>query len=209
MDAKEKLLVDGLSRRIIGRTFHERDVLALLILLREHAPTGSPLRELADFIAHREKDRGSLQKYVRHVVAYGEALADGSVAHLKIDPVYTASGFRDSLNTVLDSFSIARLSTESADDVLACTMSLLQDVRVIHEKREIGRLRLVRFDKDLWLCASVKMQPKEVQVVFPALIVPNRYCALGNAQNIEFGGLVEARCTKGGLRLFIDGWQAA
>ena len=67
MDAKEKVLVADLYKRIATRTFHERDVLALLILLREHAPKGSPVGELSDFVAHREKDRGSLKTYVHRI----------------------------------------------------------------------------------------------------------------------------------------------
>ena len=54
MDSKEKHLVDELCRRCTQQIFHERDVLALLILLRGHSAAESPVRELADFIAHRE-----------------------------------------------------------------------------------------------------------------------------------------------------------
>jgi hypothetical protein len=57
MDAKEASLVADLHERVVNRLFHERDVLALLILLRDHAPKASPVRQLSDFIAHREKDR--------------------------------------------------------------------------------------------------------------------------------------------------------
>jgi hypothetical protein len=71
MDSKERLLVDELCRRITQQIFHERDVLALLILLRGHSAAKAPVRELADFIAHREKDLRALQKYVQHVVADG------------------------------------------------------------------------------------------------------------------------------------------
>lgn len=205
MDSKERFLVDELCRRVTQRIFHERDVLALLILLRGHSAAESPVRELADFIAHREKDRGALKKYVQHVVAYGQALANGTAGQLKIDPVFTAAAFRDSLNSVLAGLSIPVFPNGLADDVLACAMSLLQDVRIFHEKREIGRLGLARLAGDLWLCGSVIMQPKGVQVVFPALIVPNRYCAAGNAERLGFSGLVEARSTKGKLRLYAGG----
>jgi hypothetical protein len=209
MDAKEKFLVDELCRRIRDQIFHERDVLALLILLRGHSAAGSPVRELADFIAHREKDRGALQKYVQRVVAYGQALANGTAGQLKIDPVFTAAAFRVSLNSVLAGLSIPVFPNERTDDVLACTMSLLQDVRLIHEKKEIGRLGLARLAGDLWLRGSVIMQPKGVQVVFPVLIVSNRCCAPGDAEHMWFSGLVEARCTKGKLRLYVGGCEVS
>jgi hypothetical protein len=74
MDSKERFLVDELCRRITQQIFHERDILALLILLRGHSAAKSPVRELADFIAHREKTLGKIKEYVQHVVAYGQAL---------------------------------------------------------------------------------------------------------------------------------------
>lgn len=132
------------------------------------------MRELGDFIAHREKTLGKIKEYVQHVVAYGQVYANGTAAQLKIDPVFTAAAFLDSLNAVLAGLSIPAFSPELADDALACTMSLLQDVRLFHEKKERGRLSLARFDGDLWLCGSVIMEPKGVRVDFPALIVPNR-----------------------------------
>src|SRR5262245_13816243 len=61
MDAKEFRLVSELHTRISRATFHERDVLALLILMRPRTDDNSPARELSDFVAHREKDRGALQ----------------------------------------------------------------------------------------------------------------------------------------------------
>lgn len=210
MDAKEKALVGDLYGRVVDRTFHERDVLALLILLREHAAKASPVRELSDFVAHREKDRGSLKAYVHHVVAYGEALVKRTPAQLKIDVVHSGDAFCQSLNLVLQEFGLSPLARDATDDILTCVMSLLQDVRLFHDKTEIGRLGLGRFKKELWLWGAVVMPPKNVQVVFPALIVPNKYCSSGDVkQRGSFPGLVEARCTKGRLRLYVGGKEAA
>lgn len=206
MDAKETHLVSELHRRIVTSTFHELDVLALLILLREHAPKNSPVRELADFVAHREKDRGSLKTYVHHVVKYGEALINGTEASLKIEVVHSAEDFRKSLNTVLGLFRLPALPRDASDGVLTCVMSLLQDVRLFHDKRELGRLGLGRFNKDLWLCATIIMPPKDVTVVFPALIIANRFCLAEEDKSREaFEGLAEAKCTRGKLQLYIDG----
>ena len=89
-------------------------------------------------------------------------------------------------------------------------MSLLQDVRLFHNRKEIGRLGLGRFNSELWLCAGVVEPTKGVQVVFPALTVPNRYCSAGDVQRLgAFSGLLEARCAKGRLRLYVGGADAA
>ena len=54
--------------------------------------------------------------------------------------------------------------------------SLLQDVRLIDGKTEMGWLGLVRFEKDLHLAAQVHASgPERTAVSAPALIVPNRY----------------------------------
>ena len=43
-------------------------------------------------------------------------------------------------------------------------------------------------------------------MVFPALIVPNRYCSSGDVRRLgAFSGLVEARCTRGKLQLYVNG----
>ena len=210
MDAKETYLVADLHQRISSCAFHERDILGLLILLREHAVDPSPVRELGDFVAHREKDRGALKKYVQHVAAYLEAAAKKTPAQVKIEFVHSSAAFRDSLNAVFGRVGFPPLSTDLSDDVLTCVMSLLQDVRLFHNRNEIGRLGLGRFKEELWLCAAVVEPTKGVHVVFPALSVPNRYCSAGDVQRLgAFSGLVEARCTEGRLRLYVDGVEAA
>ena len=210
MDAKETHLVADLHELITSRLFHERDILGLLILLREHAADPSPVRELGDFVAHREKDRGALKKYVQHVAAYLEAAAKKKPAQMKIESVHSRAAFRDSLNAVFARFGLPPLAADLTDDVLTCVMSLLQDVRLFHNRKEIGRLGLGRFNSELWLCAAVVEPTKGVQVVFPALTVPNRYCSAGDVQRLgAFSGQLDARCTKGRLRLYVGGADAA
>ena len=203
MDAKELQLIRELIRRIEARQFHERDVLALLILLRAHAPAQSPMRELGDFVAHREKDRGALKAYVQHVVAYGEALRSNTQAELKINPIHSAQDFSASLGAVLKTVGVRPLSQGVTKDVFVCAMSLLQDVRLYHNGTAIGGLALARLGTDLWLCGVVVMPPKGARVVFPALIASNTYCSRTEAYE-PFEGIVEARCLKGHLRLFVD-----
>lgn len=211
MDAKEELLVGDLYRRIKSYKFHERDVLAFLILLRPHSVANSPVRELSDFVAHREKDRGVLKTYVYHVLEYGKAVLAEKAAQVQIGVVHSAAAFHDSLNTTLEKVMLAPLGPDVTDDLLACIMSLLQEVKLFHAGAEIGHLGLGRFNKELWLCGAITMPgPKKIPVIFPALIVPNKYCSSGEEKKLgAFSGLVEARCTKGRLRLYVGGKEAA
>lgn len=210
MDAKESQLVRDLHARIAKATFHERDVLALLILIRPRAAANAAVRELSDFIAHREKDRGALKVYVKHIVRFLGALVAKRAATLKIDVVHTREAFRESLNNTLDEYGLSAFDEDRADDVLACVMSLLQDVRLIENKTEIGWLGLVRFGKDLHVAAQVHTpNPERTPVSAPALIVPNRYCPHAKSGGVQgFGGLVEARCTNGKLTLYVNGKPA-
>lgn len=77
MDVKERWLLTGLSEQIGGGTFDERDVLAFLILLRRHTPNDHLVRELGDFVAHRERDRGMLRRYLADVQRMFDGLAPG------------------------------------------------------------------------------------------------------------------------------------
>lgn len=208
MDAKEHQLIGDLIQRICVRTFHERDILALLILLRAHAPEKSAIRELGDFVAHREKDRGILKTYMHQVVAFAEASINGTSAQIKIESVYSPRDFYESLNAVLAKFNIGKVSIDVADDVLACVMSVLQEVRLHHNNTVIGRLALCRFCKDLWLCGVVVIQPKQARLIVPALILTNRYTSLVDSI-APFNGLVEARCANGRLQLYVGGKKVA
>jgi len=206
MDAKEQNLIADLHKLITNHSFHERDILALLILLRDHAADRSAVRELGDFVAHREKDRGALKKYVHHVTAFVDAAIKNRPAQMKIEPVYSSAAFRDSLNTSFDRFGLPPVSPDITDDVLICIMSLLQDVRIVHKGKEIGHLLLARCSTELWLFAGVVEPTKNVRILFPALTVPNRHCPVaGGAPLAGFSGLVEARFTEGRLQLSVNG----
>jgi hypothetical protein len=207
MDAKEHQLVRDLARRLRNRTFHERDVLALLIVLREHTGPRSTLRELADFVAHREKDRGALQRYVKHVFDYLEALKKGTEARLRVATVHSPQEFCDSVNAALVKFDLVPLPRDVTDDAFVCVMSLLQEVRLIHNGSQIGGLSLGRLVNDLHL-SGVVLTSEGTRVAFPALIIENKYCPR-TSEFESFKGIVEARCTGSKLHLYIGNQRAA
>lgn len=210
MDAKEELVITDLYRRVKAYKFHERDALALLILLRPHCGSNSPVRELSDFVAHRDRDRGTLKTYMQDVLKYCEAALANKTASVEIRAVHSTAAFRDSINMTLGKFRLSPLSLEVTNDLLACVMSLLQEVQLFHMGLKIGQLTLGRFKKDLWLLGVITMPgPKKIPVIFPALIVLNKYCSPGEENKLgAFSDLVEAKCTKGRLRLYVGGRAA-
>lgn len=149
MDPKEELLVSNLYRRITAYKFHECDVLALLSLLRPHSTKKSPVHEFSDFVAHREKDRGALKTYIDNAIKLCDAMVNKTAMRLEVGAVHSADSFRDSLNETLAKFKLPPLALHVTNDILACVMSLLQDVRVFDgNKVEIGRFLLGRRQKD-------------------------------------------------------------
>lgn len=194
MDAKERHIVSELHQRIQERTFHELDVFALLIVLRAHTEAKSPMRELGDFIAHREKDRGLLKAYIQRVTA---PRRPGAQHYVEINGVTSRETFCESLNETLSVFDLAPFAQEHSDDILVCCMSILQDVVIADKGTELGSLKLVRVHDELHLASKVG------HMFFPAFFVPNQYCAPLDGW-APFTGLVEARCS-GNLQLFVAG----
>jgi hypothetical protein len=125
MDAKEQWLVERAVATLRGGTFGETDVLALLILLRRVAPKFSPIREFADFIAHRERDRGILLSYIERVRLALEASGDP----VKL-PVWSCDEVVASLNAALAVFCVPAFEAELGNRICVSIITILQSVHV-------------------------------------------------------------------------------
>jgi hypothetical protein len=64
VDSKEKALVKEIRGKIIRKKYDEIDILGLLVLLRGYSSEGSATFEFANFVAHRERDRGAIYDYL-------------------------------------------------------------------------------------------------------------------------------------------------
>jgi hypothetical protein len=129
MDAKERWLIEQLHSAILSGSFAERDVLALLITLRNHSEQGNLVREFGDFVAHRQKDRGVLQKHLQSVQsALGAELAtNGEGTSFTI---HSFQSVRNSFNEVFRSLELPELDAELANQITVCIISLLQSVEI-------------------------------------------------------------------------------
>jgi hypothetical protein len=125
-DVKERWLIGQSHAEIASGTFTERTVLQLLILLRRHAPQGTPVLEFGDFIAHREKDRGILRRYMQRVQ---QALLGQRNKPVRL-PVFSVAQIGESLNTLLSTFGLAPFDDEQVNRVAVCIITLLQGVVV-------------------------------------------------------------------------------
>ena len=129
MDTKERWLIEQARATLEAGTFTELDVLGLLILLRRHAQPTSVVREFGDFVAHREKDRGILQTYLRHIQAVlkGDAVPDYQpVKH----QVITSNDIYTAFNDLFSSLGFGPIGTELGNRLAVCIITLLQSVKV-------------------------------------------------------------------------------
>jgi hypothetical protein len=171
MDAKEQFLIEQLTDTILSGTFSERDVLALLIVLRRHAKQENVIREFGDFVAHREKDRGWLQKYVLTVK---KGLESGE---LPINIPISNRDIQADLNQILRSLHIPEIGEELSNQITLCIISLLQSVQIKIENLPsdltlklyvgIGRSKI-------WLLGEAP-NPRGDLFYFPILFGQNRY----------------------------------
>jgi hypothetical protein len=171
MDAKAKTIAAQLIARIYRGSFSENDVHLLLLLLREGESAGSPVRELADFIAHRERDRGVVHGYI---VANGRAHAAKRYSQVLDRVVFSPSELVDSANSCLRRQALPALPDAIGSDLTFCVMSLLQDVafKVRDTEFSAGRLQLGVNGAEALLYATTKAK---ITVGFGVLRVPNRY----------------------------------
>jgi hypothetical protein len=201
LDDKELSLISSLRRKIKEKDFHERDILALLLLLRQYSASHSPVYELANFINHREKVQGHIKDYLYEAKkTLDDAKQKGAGRQLVFRELFTVKDVQNSFNSTFSQLDLEDLTLQDAEDVLLCIMSLLQDVRILHNDEEIGKLTLVRTKSEIQLRGNIRIQNEDFP--FSPLIVPNHYCDGPRGEEPQpFSGLVEARCINGALKL--------
>lgn len=110
-------------------SFTERDVIALLMLLRRDAEKGSPVQEFGDFVAHRERDRGLLQEYVNLVRSALLPNRAGAIGLIPV-PKLTSADLHISFNEVLAKLDLAKIDEELANRLIVCIISILEAVQI-------------------------------------------------------------------------------
>lgn len=178
MDQKEKQLITAYHQKFVEHSFDERDVYSFLILVREKVRGNKFIREMGDFIAHREKSRGYVKDYLErneHIL-----LNLGKIdAVMKIEDVFSFKEIRNGFNSFFLSNGFTKLSNDIINDLILCIISILQDVKLVDEKtkREIGKLSFALSSKEVFLMATIKIPrgDKHVHVQFQALSCNNNF----------------------------------
>ncbi len=202
MDRKEHWQVSRLHAQIVQGTFSEEDVFALLMLLREYSAKDSPVRECADFIAHREKDRGQIFEYLVRTKNVLDNLGKVSTV-LEIKPVFSMPEMKSCLESCLAQFSLAALTDLVVNGLLVCIISLLQDVRLVRRDGvPIGVLEVAISKTEVVLLGKVRLDSKPVNVVFPVFVAKNDFMDIPEASvPIAPQGVSWASCENGKMSL--------
>jgi hypothetical protein len=207
MDSKEATIIKHYYDKMAGLTFGERDVLTLLILLRWYSQKNSPVYEFANFVTHREKDRGHIYDYLLGSKSFFNKVGTklGDVHELK--SVFTEQEIRASFNDVFTNLGLPTLSDEVYQGIQLCIISLLQEVKISDKGgAEIGKL-LFAFDKEeIYLMGlfSVVDFPPYSHLQVPVLTMKNHYLKT-ESYELRTPGLVEVVNADGGLKVMV--WE--
>lgn len=176
MDSKEKQLIDYYYNKFINRCFNEKDVYSFLIILRQYAKKESPVYEFANFIAHREKDRGYIRDYLE-TTKYKINNIGKIDTTIIIREVFSDIEISNSFNETLRKVNKDPMPLEIINDIIMCIISLLQDVRIVSRKNKpIGKLKIGLSKTKIFLIGEVDLiYGKESKAIFPVLEVNNLY----------------------------------
>ncbi len=189
MDNKESVLIDRCLTSFYQNTFVEMDVYLLLILLRQHSKKNSIVFELANFVAHRERDRGMLHKYILETKLKAEKIGVESTTIVIKERFKTADLFKD-INQILLELEFLPLPNEISNEIMVCVISLLQDVKLVNNNKIIGHLVLAISKDEIELMGSVKPKGKiykttNIKINFPVLKAENIFYTPITKREIE------------------------
>jgi hypothetical protein len=174
-DRKERELAAYYRDRVASDSFDERDVAALLITLRLVVQQNRILFELGSFLAHRRRTKGDFHRFFHSGVLASKA-PGGLQLGMNARPIYETSDILVSINRALDALDLGPLTSDMADGLLFCIISLLQDVTFedATSTTELGRLFLAFNKEEIFSIAAVRVGEREEQLV-PVLRVRNRW----------------------------------
>lgn len=177
MDKKERQLFDYYYNKFVERDFDEKDVFSFLLLVKEDAQDNKVIKELGDFIIHRENCAGHVKVFFEHCQEIINNLGKGKKK--KIENMFSFKEIRIGFNSFFTEQGLEKLSHEVINDIILCIISLLQDVKLVagSSNKEIGHLSFAASSKELFLMGNMKVlhKGKFIPVTFPVLSVRNMY----------------------------------
>jgi hypothetical protein len=177
MDIKEKSLLKFYYDKLIGNAFDEKDVYGFLPLIQNRSEEGSCIHELSDFVFKRDKHTGAVKEYLFATKKKFENIGKTKAA-IRIEDVFSFREIRNGINHVLEKYEMKPLENEKINDLITCLISLLQQITIWDEDREVGKLFFAISKKQIILMAEIEVLQnflKKRNAVFPVLTANNSY----------------------------------
>ncbi|MCM3729724.1 hypothetical protein M3226_29590 [Neobacillus cucumis] len=177
MDMKERLLLQYYYEKLVGSTFDEKDLYGFLLLIRNHSKGIRSIQELSDFVMQRDQYQGYVKQYLFEMKKKFESLGKTKTA-IRIEDVFSFKEIKNGLNKALAAVGLEGLSNEPVNDFVTCLISVLQQVVIVEDDREIGKLYFALSNKQIILMAEVEVIQnlfKKTNAVFPVLTANNSY----------------------------------
>ena len=179
MDAKETSLVKYHYDRLRSLSFDEKDIYALLSLLRESSKGHEPVVwELANFVAHRERDRGDFCDVLSRTKSFFNADRIKLGDKFEVKPVFNDREIKDSFNSLFGRLGFAPVCDEAANGILLCIISLLHTARIMNKDGAEVDVLLFAYDKQyvyLFGRFSVQNWAEFSHLQVPVLQIQNHY----------------------------------
>jgi len=183
MDSKAKWLTRQIHAQITSGNYNESDVFALIILLRELANEHKiqPIIQIADFVVHRNKDRGLYKDYRD----FCQQILNGEQVTFKQEKLSLISvqDIQSSLNKAFTILDLLPIGLELANQITVCIISLFQSVRFVPNfipsptKTNDSTNSMVigiSSDKVALFCKGV-VPPRGHIIAFPILVADNNF----------------------------------
>ncbi|AMQ07749.1 hypothetical protein MKY15_04390 [Sporosarcina sp. FSL K6-1540] len=181
MDKKEQQLFAHYYNKFVERSFDEKDFYSFMMLVRDDAHGIDSVNGLADFIALREKSSGYVGEYLGDCKQVIANLGNGVKAK-KIEDIFSFKEIRNGFNALFLKNGFEKLPAEIINDFILCTISLLQDVKLVsgNLNKEVGHLSFAVSSKEVFLMGNMKTLNKGryIPVTFQVLSVKNSYEAI-------------------------------
>ena len=178
MDKKERQLIDYYYKKLVIKSFDEKDLYTFLKVVEPYSEENEVVHEISHFIFKREQNTGYAQAFLKECQGIIQEIGKTKVRK-KIQYLYTFKEIRNGFNQLIQQLGYEKLSNDIMNDIQLCIISLLQHVQIISPEtnKKIGHLSFAASSKELFLMGNIQVmhQGKRMPITFPVLAVQNVY----------------------------------
>ncbi|WP_428909783.1 hypothetical protein [Niallia sp. Krafla_26] len=177
MDKKEQSLLNYYYSKLVNHTFDEKDVCPFLQLIRKRCKEIRSINELADLVVLREQYTGLIKDHLFEMRKRFESLGKTKTS-IKIEDVFSFKEIKSGVNKALEEMQLESLTNEQMNDFVTCLISILQQIPIMDNDREFGKLFFAISRKQIILMAEIEVNQngsKKTNAVYPVLTTNNNY----------------------------------